>query len=178
MSATVKILIFKPQDASKLLLVHERGDGTPIGKPSGWGMPGGGVRNEETETDAAVRETLEETGLAINVREIFRESFKDNHQVIIFEGFIVGGILRAGHKQYAPEIDRCAWFFCDELPDNGTQSGRIYYSERNRIEKAIAILRRKEYEEGYLQWFLSAGKEVLDGNRKEIVSVNQRGTGR
>lgn len=50
-----------------VLMVHNveerRSDGTT--KPAGWGLPGGGVRPDETPTEASVREVLYESGLHV-----------------------------------------------------------------------------------------------------------------
>jgi 8-oxo-dGTP pyrophosphatase MutT (NUDIX family) len=60
-------ILYKPslEEDDLVLLVHNMADS---GKPAGWGMPGGGVKDKETAAQAAKRECQYETG--IRVREV------------------------------------------------------------------------------------------------------------
>ncbi len=50
-----------------VLMVHNAEECRPDGttKPAGWGLPGGGVRPDETPAEAAIREVLYESGLHV-----------------------------------------------------------------------------------------------------------------
>lgn len=60
----VSVFIMKD---GKILGVPRRND------PNDFGLPGGKVEDNETEVEAAIRETLEETGIRIsNLKEVYR----------------------------------------------------------------------------------------------------------
>ena len=59
----------------KLLLTQRS---ATTSRPGQWCLPGGGIKNEETAENACVRETLEETGLAIQVLRLI-EQIEESH---------------------------------------------------------------------------------------------------
>jgi 8-oxo-dGTP pyrophosphatase MutT (NUDIX family) len=105
-------------DGDRILLI--RHTYTP-----GWQFPGGGVEPFETAEQAAARETLEETGYAVNGRPQLH-------------GFMLNRIAGGGRdhvavyvwressqvRPFAPnmEIAECAWFDATDLPE-GTEAG-------------------------------------------------------
>jgi ADP-ribose pyrophosphatase YjhB (NUDIX family) len=59
----VRVVI--PDEEGRILMVRQSHEGKDI-----WMLPGGGVESGENTAEAAVREALEETGLAIRVKRL------------------------------------------------------------------------------------------------------------
>lgn len=93
----------------KVLMV-KRGNQPGIGL---WSMPGGYVDRGEVVEEAATREVLEETGLAVEVERLIGLFSKRAHPVIVaaFAAREVGGTLKAG-----PEALDVGFFSLDDLP--------------------------------------------------------------
>ena len=85
----------------------------------GWQFPGGGVEPAETAEMAAARETMEETGYAVDGRPALHGLFlnriaggaRDHVAVYVWREF-------RGQHEFAPnlEIAECGWFDVDALP--------------------------------------------------------------
>lgn len=92
----------------KILLAHRRDMDL-------WDLPGGGVDEGELPDEAAVRETLEETGLQIQVERLVAVGVgipPENALGFLFLGKPVGGLISTGE-----ESDDVRFFPVDELPE-------------------------------------------------------------
>jgi len=83
-------------------------------EPGSWSLPAGLVEHGETAEEAAVRETLEETGVEISIEGllgIYDLIGRGYHYVVIcFLSRPVGGKLRKG-----PDIQEARWFKIEDL---------------------------------------------------------------
>ena len=80
-----------------------------------WNLPGGGMESGELPTEAAVRETLEETGLQVDnliLVGIYGKPDQDD-LVFAFIADVVGGQLTT-----TDEADELAYFAVYEIPPN------------------------------------------------------------
>lgn len=77
-----------------------------------WTFPGGFVDFGESVTDAAVRETLEETGLAVDLTGLLNVySYPASPVIIVYGAQVIGGSLTP-----CAENDRLEWMGPDEIP--------------------------------------------------------------
>jgi ADP-ribose pyrophosphatase YjhB (NUDIX family) len=97
-----------PVTASGELVLLRRGIEPGLGS---WAQPGGFLEVDETVTQAAIRETLEETGLVVEPTEIvgFYSRLEAAIVVVAFEARIVGGNVRETPealevKSFRPEL--------------------------------------------------------------------------
>ena len=96
----VRVVI--PDEEGKILMVKQNHEGKDI-----WMVPGGGIESGENAAEAAVRETLEETGLEIRIKRLLwhvEEVSQSRGQrfVNFFLAEITGGTLGLGAD---PEFD-------------------------------------------------------------------------
>ncbi|WHY73855.1 NUDIX hydrolase [Fictibacillus enclensis] len=102
----VYVLLFD-ETSEKILMVKNFGD-----ESSYYTLPGGAVEEGETLEEAAIREMKEETGLEIDVRNVFgiSEQFFEarGHHVVffVFTGKITGGKIEI---QFPDEIEEVLW---------------------------------------------------------------------
>ncbi|MCA9884355.1 MAG: NUDIX hydrolase [Anaerolineae bacterium] len=98
----VAVTIFIEQDEQVLLV--QRNNHPGFGK---WAMPAGFVEYDEAPEDAAIRETLEETGLEVEITDLLAVfPRKDNGLadiVISYAARLTGGQLQAGDDASAAE---------------------------------------------------------------------------
>jgi ADP-ribose pyrophosphatase YjhB (NUDIX family) len=85
------VRVILPDGEGRILLVRQHHDGRDI-----WMAPGGAIEDGESSRDAAIRETLEETGLVIHVGELLwhveEVSEKRGQRFVnFFLGRIIGG---------------------------------------------------------------------------------------
>lgn len=90
---------FLIQCGDKFLLCHSsRPDGIVTLDDGQWGIPKGGCESKETELDAALRETLEETGIdlsnyAYDKKPLLKYSTKSKKYVIFYANIADKSIL-------------------------------------------------------------------------------------
>lgn len=120
---------------TQIVLVHRR-------HPRLWALPKGTPDAGETVEETALRETREETGLAVELEErlpsisyVFVRGRTRFHKTVHF--FLmrpVGGDL----SQHDHEFDEVRWFDLDEGLEMMTHA-----TERSVVEEAAALMRRR-----------------------------------
>ena len=80
-----------------------------------WNLPGGGLERGELPPEAAVRETLEETGLKIKIKRLVGVYGKPhrNELVFVFAAKVIGGKIKL-----TPEADKTRYFKLSRIPEN------------------------------------------------------------
>ena len=90
-------------------------------EPETWSLPAGLVRYGETVEEAAVRETLEETGIHVALSRllgVYDLVGRDYHYVVVcFLAEPRGGVVRPG-----PDVEEAGWFRPEELEDMALMS--------------------------------------------------------
>ncbi|MAU10328.1 MAG: NUDIX hydrolase [Anaerolineaceae bacterium] len=98
----VAVTIFIEQDEQVLLVQRKNDPG--CGK---WAMPAGFVEYDEAPEDAAIRETLEETGLQVEITDLLAVFPRKDHGladiVISYAARVTGGLLQAGDDAAAAQ---------------------------------------------------------------------------
>jgi ADP-ribose pyrophosphatase YjhB (NUDIX family) len=108
-------------EAGELVLIR-RGVAPGLGS---WAQPGGFLEVDETVTEGAVRETLEETGLIVEPGELvgFYSRLEAAVVVVAFEARIVGGTMGA-----TPEALEVQTFAPEDIPWPGIAFKTTYWA--------------------------------------------------
>jgi len=128
-------------DGDRLLLVTGEGAGF-------WVLPGGLVEDKESVEQAVVRETAEETGLAVTaerllyVREFVDPALREHGIECYFLGRVIGGALRNGAEvafrdisTVRGQVSRAAWW------DRTALAGIVVYpgEVRDRLWRDLSL---------------------------------------
>ena len=80
-----------------------------------WNLPGGGVEKGESPWQAVIRESKEETGLEVKIKELSGIYYKPSANEIVFN-FICG--IKGGKATVTDEADDIRFFNYKNLPKN------------------------------------------------------------
>jgi ADP-ribose pyrophosphatase YjhB (NUDIX family) len=115
------VTTFPVTDDGRLILIRR---GIEPGRGE-WAQPGGFLEVDETVTEGAIRETLEETGLLVEPGAILGLYARLEAAVIVlaYEASIVGGTART-----SPEALEVEAFAPEEIPWDGIAFLTTYYA--------------------------------------------------
>lgn len=119
---TVSVGAVVVNDEEKILLLDH------VLRPgSGWGIPGGFIKENEQPEQAVKREICEEIGLEIEAIELIRVRTTNRHVEIL-----VHARGRGEGKPKNFEIMQVGWFAFDEMPPE------MHHSQKQLIQEVLA----------------------------------------
>ena len=118
-------------DGASVLLVERAGE--PL--KGWWSIPGGLLETGEKLEDAVRRETLEETGLRVEIVyrfDIFERIMRDTEGRAEYHYVLVDYVCKVTGGELAPgdDVSRVEWVPCTNLRDYKVTSGTIEAVER------------------------------------------------
>ena len=136
-------------EVGELLLCHVTGQ-------RHWDLPKGGIHAEETPLQAALRETVEETGLALSPAEaldlgrLAYTAKKDLHLFAFLSQRFDTGLLRCDSffverltGRPRPEMDGFGWFDLARVNERCTPSMATVLTKRLDLDAIVATLRQR-----------------------------------
>jgi 8-oxo-dGTP diphosphatase len=130
-AAGVYVAIGAVDELNRLVLVRR---GQPPARGI-WTLPAGRVETDETPEQAALRETREETGLTVSLRELYGEFSGPGYRLRVYVARVVSG-------QLAPADDAvdAEFFDLDRVPFDQLEFEQVPREQRWATEKSEAIL--------------------------------------
>ena len=124
-------------DKNKILLVKR---GPKYLEPNKWGLPGGFVDRDETTSQAAQREVLEETGYKTKVIDLFRivdspDRPKEDRQNIALV-YLLKPLKKIGQSDH--EVTDVKWFDLNKLP----KPEKIAFDHYDNIKLYLKYLKK------------------------------------
>ena len=117
-------------EQKRILLAHRR-------DMDFWDLPGGGMELGELPTEAAIRETKEETGLDVSVERLFAVGITPENVVgFCFYCHVIGGEITT-----SDESDEVSFFDTNQLPENLLPRKRALIQLTLKYPQEIAFLR-------------------------------------
>jgi 8-oxo-dGTP pyrophosphatase MutT (NUDIX family) len=118
-------------DRGRLLLVKENYDRRR------YSLPGGAVEPDETLLETVIRETREETGLAVRVEHVIGVYRLDNG----FTATLLRCSIADGepHRPESGEIDEVGWFDPEDIPD--PTSNLLHHALDDIVEGRRGVVR-------------------------------------
>ena len=105
-----------------------------------WNLPGGNLEKGELPTEAAVRETKEETGLKIKIKELVGVYGKPHRNEL---AFVFLGKVKGGKLKKTKEADKHRFFKLKKIPENTIPKHVERVKDANRENDKIAIYNQK-----------------------------------
>lgn len=105
-----------------------------------WNLPGGNLEKGELPTEAAVRETKEETGLKIKIKELVGVYGKPHRDEL---AFVFLGKVKGGKLKKTKEADKHRFFKLKKIPENTIPKHVERVKDANRDNDKIAIYNQK-----------------------------------
>ncbi len=125
------VTIFDKKD--RILLSHRRDLDL-------WNLPGGNLEKGELPTEAAVRETKEETGLKIKIKELVGVYGKPHRDEL---AFVFLGKVKGGKLKKTREADKHRFFKLNKIPENTVPKHVERVKDANQGNDKIAIYNQK-----------------------------------